>query len=253
MKPNAVRGGVRQYSLAQIAAVWAAAALPMGLLAWVVAPWLEGRIRGEEPLAKALLICLTAGLIWQFALVLILVGREQSSLRWSRLRDALWLRSPRDASTGRTGGRLWLWALVFVVAYGMLEALPVHPSGPSDRDFGSFLQSDAGQELFRDAWGWFGLVVGLAVFNTVLGEELLFRGLLLPRMRRTFGRGDWLANATLFGLYHLHIPWAIPGAVAGGLLFAYPSRRFESALMGIAVHSAQSVVVFVFVLVLVLD
>ena len=246
------RGGVRQYTLAQIAAVWAAAALPMGLLAWVVAPWLEGRIGGEEPLAKALLICLTAGLIWQFALLLILVGRERG-LRWSRLRDALWLRSPRDPRTGRTGGRLWLWALVFVVAYGVLEALPVPLSGPSDRDFGSFLQSDAGQELFRGAWGWFGLVVVLSVFNTVLGEELLFRGLLLPRMRGAFGRGDWLANATLFGLYHLHIPWSIPSAFAGGLLFAYPSRRFESALMGIVVHSAQSVVVVVFVLLLVLD
>lgn len=244
---------VRQYSLAQIAAVWTAAALPMGLLAWIVAPWLEGRIGGDEPLAKALLLCLTVGLIWQFALALILVGREQRSLRWSRLREALWLRSPRDSRTGRSGGRLWLWALVFVVAYGMLEALPVHLSGPSDRDFGRFLESDAGQELFHGAWGWFGLVVVLSVFNTVLGEELLFRGLLLPRMRRAFGRGDWLANAALFGLYHVHIPWAIPSAVAGGLLFAYPSRRFESALMGIVVHSAQSVVVFVFVLVLVLD
>ena len=244
---------MRQYSLAQIAAVWTAAALPMGLLAWIVAPWLEGRIGGQEPLAKALLICLTVGLIWQFALVLVLVGREQGNLRWSCLREALWLRSPRDARTGRSVGRLWLWVLVFVLAYGILEALPVHLSGPTERDFGSFLESDAGGELFHGAWGWFGLVVVLSVFNTVLGEELLFRGLLLPRMRGTFGRGDWLANAILFGLYHLHIPWAIPSAVAGGLLFAYPSRRFESALMGIVVHSAQSVVVFVFVLVLVLD
>jgi membrane protease YdiL (CAAX protease family) len=72
-------------------------------------------------------------------------------------------------------------------------------------------------------------------------------------MRGAFGRGDWLANAILFGLYHLHIPWAIPSAVAGGLLFSYPSRRFESALMGIVVHSAQSVVVFVVVLLLFLD
>jgi uncharacterized protein len=36
-------------------------------------------------------------------------------------------------------------------------------------------------------------------------------------------------------------------------LFAYPSRRFESAWMGIIVHSAQSVVVIGVVLALVLD
>ena len=41
-----------------------------------------------------LMVCLTAGLVWQFALVAILVGREQHTLRWRTLRDVLWLRSP---------------------------------------------------------------------------------------------------------------------------------------------------------------
>jgi hypothetical protein len=31
-------------------------------------------------------------------------------------------------------------------------------------------------------------------FNSVLGEDLLFTGLLLPRMRGVFGRGDFVAN-----------------------------------------------------------
>jgi hypothetical protein len=29
---------VRQYSLGQILAIWAAAAVPMGVLAWIIAP-----------------------------------------------------------------------------------------------------------------------------------------------------------------------------------------------------------------------
>ena len=37
---------VRQYSLAQILAVWAAAAIPMGVLAWIVAPWLKDQLGG---------------------------------------------------------------------------------------------------------------------------------------------------------------------------------------------------------------
>ena len=64
---------VRQYSLAQILGVWAAAAIPMAVLAWVVAPLLRDELGGDEPLAQALLICLTVGLVWQFALVLILM------------------------------------------------------------------------------------------------------------------------------------------------------------------------------------
>jgi membrane protease YdiL (CAAX protease family) len=93
----------------------------------------------------------------------------------------------------------------------------------------------------------------LAIFNTVLGEELLFRGLLLPRMRGVFGRRDWVANGALFAVYHLHLPWIIASTFVNGIfLFAYPSRRFESAWMGIIVHSAQSPFLIVFVLTLVL-
>jgi len=242
---------VRQYSFAQILGVWAAAAVPMGLLAWVVAPWLRDRLGGDEPLAQALLICLTAGLIWQFVLVLILTKRELGGLEWPRLRDALWLRAPRDPKTGRVGGRVWWWVLLFILLFAVEEALPAIP-GPSVRDFSDFLDSDRGEDFFRGAWGWYAVVVVLAVFNTVLGEELLFRGLLLPRMRGVFGRGDFVANGVLFATYHLHQPWSIPTALMDIIVLAYPSRRFQSAWMGIIVHSAQSVVILIVVLGLVL-
>ena len=70
---------IPQYTVLRILAVWAAAALPMAALAWLVAPALEDNLSGEEdvPMLKALLICLTLGLIWQFVLVVVLVRREQ--------------------------------------------------------------------------------------------------------------------------------------------------------------------------------
>src|SRR5215210_1228171 len=122
---------VRQYSFAQILAVWAAAAVPMGVLAWVVAPLLRDQLGGDEPLAQALLICLTAGLIWQFALVLILIRRELGGLEWPRVRDALWLRAPRDPKSGRVGGRVWWWLLPFLVLFALEELVSI--PGPSVR------------------------------------------------------------------------------------------------------------------------
>jgi uncharacterized protein len=242
---------VRQYSLAQILAVWAAAAVPMGVLAWIIAPWLRDQLGGDDPFAEALLICLTAGLIWQFVLVLILVRRELGGLQWSRVRDALWLRPPRDPKTGQVGGGVWSWALLFVVLFAIWALVPTIP-GPSVRDFGDFLDSDRGEDFFRGAWGWFAVVVVFVVFNTALGEELLFRGLLLPRMRGVFGRGDFVANGVLFALYHLHEPWVIPTTLIDIFALAYPSRRFQSAWMGIIVHSTQSVFVLIIVLTFVL-
>jgi membrane protease YdiL (CAAX protease family) len=90
------------------------------------------------------------------------------------------------------------------------------------------------------------------VFNTVLGEELLFRGLLLPRMRGAFGRYDWIVNAVLFGAYHLHQPWSIPGSMLDGMAMSYPSRRWRSVWMGVAVHSSQSLFLLALLLTLVL-
>src|SRR5262245_25844804 len=98
--------GAPQYSPTRIFAVWAAAALPMAVLAWLVAPALADRLDGEGnvPMAKALLLVLTGGLVWQFVLVVALVWREQRTLRWSTLREALWLRSPQSPRSGRRGG-----------------------------------------------------------------------------------------------------------------------------------------------------
>jgi membrane protease YdiL (CAAX protease family) len=246
---------VKQFSLVQILGVWAAAALPMGVLAWIIAPALADRLggAGNEPMAKALILVLTAGLIWQFALVAILFWREQRTLRWSTLREALWLRSPQSPRSGRIGGRLWLVLIPLMVAYAAVPFIFPRIGHPDTRDFGSFLESDAGQSFLSGNWGWYGLLLVLWIFNTVLGEELLFRGFLLPRMNRAFGRGDWVGNGVLFAAYHVHVPWVIPETLLGDtFIVSYFAKRYRSAWIGIAVHSAQSVVLAAIVLTLVL-
>ncbi len=240
---------VTQYSRRGIIAIWAAAALPMGALSWIVAPAIADG-SGIESLLRSPLACLTVGLIWQFVLVMALVGYEQRSLRWSRLREALWLRAPRSPRSGRVGGRVWLLVIPLALATALEELISL--PAPIERNFGEFLSSDAGAAMFDGAWGLFALFMTMSLFNTVLGEELLFRGLLLPRMNGVFGRWDWAANGVLFGLYHLHVPWAIPKALLDTFILAYPSRRYRSALIGIAVHSAQTVVISALVLALVL-
>jgi len=249
--PSTPAGGrpIRQLSRRAVLSVWAAAALPMGALAWLVAP-----VVAEDDgasLARALLICLMVGLAWQFLLVIGLVAREQGTLRWGPVRRALWLQAPTSPRTGRAGGRTWLVLVPLVVAFAAVEVLPALPA-VAGHDLGAFLETDAGKDLFAGSWGWFALVVSLFVLNTALGEELLFRGWLLPRMSGAFGERDWLANGVLFAAYHLHVPWAIPLALLDTLTLAYPSRRYRSALIGISVHSAQSVVLTLLLLSLVL-
>jgi uncharacterized protein len=245
---------ITQLSKRAILAIWAAAALPMAALAWLVAPVLEDRFSGEGvvPMAKALVVSLAIGLVWQFVLVMVLVAREQGTLRWATTRQALWLRSPRSPRSGRVGGRIWLILIPLILVFGAVHELIPTIAAPENREFATVFESDAGKEFLSGAWGWYGLILVMFLFNTALGEELLFRGFLLPRMNGAFGRGDWVANGLLFTGYHLHVPWAMPATLLDMFLLAYPSKRYRSAWIGIAVHSAQSVVLAILVFTLVL-
>ena len=70
-------------------------------------------------------------------------------------------------------------------------------------------------------------------------------------MNGAFGRGDWVANGLIFTAYHLHVPWAMPATLVDTFVIAYPTKHYRSAWIGIAVHSAQSVVIALLVLTLV--
>ena len=249
--PEAPEVVVSQYSRAGVLGVWAAAALPMAALAWVVAPLAARSLDGPAPLARSLICSLAAGLIWQFVLVVILLRREQGTWRWQVVREALWLRAPRSPRTGRRGGRLWLLLLPLLVLFAAEELVPM-ARPPAGRHLPDFLDSAVGRGLLEGSWLWVAVLATTMLFNTVLGEELLFRGWLLPRMQAAFGRADWAVNGVLFAIYHLHMPWVIPGALVDTLAISYPARRYRSALIGIAVHSAQSVVLLALVLALVL-
>ena len=255
-----------QYSRKQVFLVWGAAAAPMALLGWVVNPLVAGPIdeaAGIPGTARVLLM--TLGLAWQFVFVLLLVRYEARTLSWPVLRDRLWLCTPRNPRTGLPSRRLWLWLVPLVLAYP-LWTFTIGPlltdawvtsfpflAEPPEFSMSRLLDEPENRELLVGAWWFYALFLLLALFNTVLGEELLFRGLLLPRMQAAFGSLDWLANGTLFGLYHLHQPWGIPsGVVAGALLFALPARFFRSAWVSIIVHSGQSLFFAIVILQLIL-
>lgn len=242
-----------QYSLVQVLAIWLAATLPMGILMWVVLQIMEPSTEPAFNLLRAGL--LTGGLIWLFVLSMIIVYLEEGDLRLSTIRRRLWLNKPKDPETGETRSKLWLWLIPLFVGAAVL-AFGVGPliSGlePSKYSLDEFVGKPEVKAYIEGNWWVLGLFAALATFNTFLGEEFLFRGILLPKMNGVFGKWDWVANGILFGLYHVHQPWGIPTSIVAGFLFAWPSRRFRSIWMGIITHSWQSVFIVLLTLGLVL-
>ena len=251
-----------QYSLARILAIWALAAVPMGILSWLVFPAVSPASR-SDPLGAGVtrIVLLTNGLIWQFVLALIIVRREAGDLCWTTIKRRLRLNAPLDPRTGEPRGRLWLWLIPLIVAIAVWE-MAVGPyatrlwvgafpflAEPPESSMNAVFASREVLARLTGAWWFLGLFVVNAIFNTILGEELLFRGVLLPRMEGVFGRWSWLANGVLFGTYHIHQPWSIlANAISGAFLVALPSWRFRSTWMGIIVHSMQSLYFVVLIL-----
>jgi uncharacterized protein len=243
-----------QYTLAQILGIWALAAAPMGILGWIVSPLVAPDFE-TDPLAFGVtrVALLTLGLIWLFVLSMIIVRREEGDLRWATVKRRLRLNAPREPATGQPRARLWLWVVPFIVGVAVIELVLNTPlesawvsvfsflAEPEGYSFDAILGSQEVLQRLVGAWWFFALIVVQSIFNTILGEEFLFRGVLLPRMEGVFGRGSWVANSILFALYHVHLPWVIPNAVLTGLLYTFPAYRYRSTWMSIILHSAQIV------------
>ncbi len=200
-----------QYSLAKILGIWALATVPMGVLGWIVFPLLAPD-SGSDPLGFGVtrLVLIMLGLIWLWVVPFLVAVAAVELVLDPPIENA------------------WVWVFPFLAEPG---------SYSFDANFGS-------QEILQrleGAWWFFALFVVQAAFNTILGEEFLFRGVLLPRMEGVFGRWSWVANSVLFGLYHVHQPWGIPNSVLTGLLYTFPAYRYRSTWMSIILHSAQSV------------
>ena len=266
MENSTVKQMNGQYSLVKILVIWLLAAVPMGILGWIVAPALAPDIT-EDPIGAAVtrIGVFTIGLIWQFVLSMIIVRREEGDLRWSTIRGRLWLNKPRDPKTGQPRGLLWLWIVPLLILVAVINMfigstleriwVSLFPffAEPPGFALGSALESPEIQAQLVGAWGVLGLFIVSAIFNTVLGEEFLFRGVLLPKMEGVFGKWDWVANGVLMGAYHFHQPWGILGGIITSVfLFSLPSKRFRSTWMAIITHSGQSVFFLFLILGLVL-
>lgn len=102
---------------------------------------------------------------------------------------------------------------------------------------------------YKGAWWILVLFILSSVFNYFLGEELMYRGILLPKMNGVFGKWDWIFNGILFGLYHLHKPQIILStALYFGLVFALPSKLFKSSWMVLIIHGLEGVLGVVVIL-----
>jgi membrane protease YdiL (CAAX protease family) len=190
-----------------------------------------------------------------FAASLVVYRLEDYPASWAAFSDRYWL--------NRMPGQDWLWSLaVLVVAaatfFGLsftgrwlsqILFLAPHPVFPPDRGLGGEAYLIPGRLFGMSLKGqWWVLWVYLLgwVLN-VFGEELFYRGWMLPRQEISFGAYAWLVNGTVFAFQHMLQPWNILAIWPGALFMAWVVQRRRNTWIGILQHGLMNLSLFVFV------
>jgi membrane protease YdiL (CAAX protease family) len=136
------------------------------------------------------------------------------------------------------GGGDWCWTVGGFATIGALtggvgavlgmlpEGTKVHPS------FMAFEPLGPGRYWILGAWLSFFLL-------NIVGEEFVWRGVVLPRQEVAFGRRAWLVNGVLWLLFHAAFPWQVlVTLVPNTLILPYIVQRRRNTWIRVVIHAA---------------
>ena len=121
------------------------------------------------------------------------------------------------------------------------------PSGFHSEFFSHFGPKDFMGVPLQGAW-WILIyyAVIILVFN-IGGEELWWRGYVLPRQELAFGRTAWVVHGIFWSAFHLFMQptlWDTVRMAVTGVALAFVAQRTKSTWPGIVGHSFGNVAFF---------
>ena len=196
---------------------------------------------------EAYIIGLTVPAAILFALAFGFYKRDGYSLNWSDIQERFRLRPMTR--------RQWLWSIVlFVVTFLSIGALAptaqlliAHfPALAVPAFFAPWAKPGATFDLalltkfvgapLKGNWS-FATLSFIQLFFNIFGEELWWRGYILPWQQKAHGRWAWLVNGLLWWLWHLSIyPWQVFALLPICLMIPYIAQRYENTWPAIIIH-----------------
>jgi membrane protease YdiL (CAAX protease family) len=149
---------------------------------------------------------------------------------------------------------LWLLLLTFAGAVALMQligprlasipglAMPVsfppelNPSDPAGLVPGEFM----GVTL-AGKW-WLPAVYFIGWVMNIMGEELWFRGYMLPRQEAAYGGKAWILHGVVWSLHHLWQRWTLPVLAPYSFLWSYIIQRGRNTTIPIVVHGAGNLI-----------
>jgi membrane protease YdiL (CAAX protease family) len=204
------------------------------ILVWVVMP----SLRQREVAEPVLFAVLALPFVWMLFATVATYRREGRRWSWRAFRDRVRL-GPLDRRTAAFSLALTLAGpVLYLGAARAVDALLPDASFPPVLaqvlgDEGTFLGTP-----MKGAYWLVGAWLAFYLLN-VFGEELWFRGIVLPRQEVAFGRRAWVVHSGLWAAFHGALFPAdalviLPEAVAYG----WVAQRSASLWPGVFAHAA---------------
>ena len=130
----------------------------------------------------------------------------------------------------------WLWSLGAIVVIGamssgVMKGLEII-AGPMDHQppFMSFEPLTPGRYWILLIW------VPYWVLN-IMGEEILWRGTMLPRQELAFGKWSWLFHGIGWGVFHIAFGWQLLMTLLPIIFVqSYVVQRRKNTWVGVIIH-----------------
>jgi membrane protease YdiL (CAAX protease family) len=203
------------------------------------------------PEYQAFLVATGAPLFGLLVAALVAHSLEGRLLTWAAFSNRFRLR--------RMAGKDWLWALggflFTTLGFGLMilsDSLASRGIIPLPASLPASLHPSlrvGGVSAYRELmgegaignWGVIALILW-TLFSNVIGEELYFRGYLLPRQELAHGRRAWLIHFVLWTLFHAFIYWRWLYVLAITLPVTYITYRRQNTWQGIFIHGLHNII-----------
>ena len=208
-------------------AVFAMFATLLFLETRLVIPWLKG-VTALEPILLWFSVAGVGTFLPMLVLAWFSLKSEDNYHSW----PAIWQRL-RFRTMDRGD---WIWTIGALLVIGSLSFLAMESMKYFFTDFlpnPPFLQMDPlveGRYWILAAWLLFW------PFN-ILGEEILWRGVLLPRQELATGRYSWLMHGVGWCIFHITFGWQLLITLTPILfILPYVTQKRKNTWVGVIIH-----------------
>jgi len=170
------------------------------------------------------------GIFFPLIVVALMILRSEGYT----LKRSVWIERLRFKSMSKTD---WIWSVSSLVVIGISSALIMKgiealvgnvAHSPS---FMEFEPLTPGRYWLLAAWFPYWIL-------NIMGEEILWRGVMLPRQEVAFGKWAWIVHAIGWGIFHIAFGWQLLLTLFPILIVqSYVVYKRKNSWVGVIIHA----------------